>query len=63
LKEGFVLRKRKVYPLSREEREEVHKFINEQWRKEYIMLLKSSQMALVFFVEKKDGKKRIIQDY
>jgi len=35
-KEGFVPRKGKVYPLSREEREEIHKFINEQLRKGYI---------------------------
>ena len=27
VKEGFVLRKKKVYPLSREEREEVREFI------------------------------------
>jgi len=39
-KEGFVLRKGKVYPLSREKREEVHEFILEQLRKEYIRLLK-----------------------
>jgi len=30
LKKGFVLRKRKVYMLSREKREEVYKFIKEQ---------------------------------
>ena len=36
VKEGFVLRKGKVYPLSREEREEVRKFIKEQLRKGYI---------------------------
>jgi len=30
MKEGFVPRKRKMYPLSREEREEVHEFIGEQ---------------------------------
>jgi len=52
-----------VYPLSREEREEVHKFIQEQLRKGYIRLLKLPQIALVFFVEKKDGKKRMVQDY
>jgi len=63
VKEKFMPKKRKVYLLSREEREEVHKFINEQLRKRYIRLLKSSQMALVFFVEKKDGKKQIVQDY
>ena len=36
MKEGFVLRKRKVYLLSREEREEVREFIQEQLRKGYI---------------------------
>ena len=36
LKEGFVLRKGKVYLLSREEREEVREFIWEQMRKGYI---------------------------
>ena len=33
VKKGFVLRKGKVYPLSREEREEVREFIREQLRK------------------------------
>ena len=63
VKEWFVLRKGKVYPLLREEREEVRKFIEEQLRKGYIRLSKSLQMAPVFFVGKKDGKKRMIQDY
>jgi len=63
VKKGFVLRKGKVYPLSREEREEVRNFIEEQLRKGYIQLSKSPQTALVFFVEKKDGKKRMVQDY
>jgi len=63
MKEGFVLRKWKVYPLSREEREEVRKFIQEQLRKEYIRPLKSPQMIPVFFIGKKDGKKRMTQDY
>ena len=63
MKEGFVPRKGKVYLLSREEREEVHEFIQEQLRKEYIKLLKSPQTASVFFIGKKDGKKRMVQDY
>ena len=63
LKERFVLRKGKVYPLSREERGEVHKFINEQLRKDYIRPSKSPQMAPVFCMGKKDGKKRMVQDY
>jgi len=60
VKKGFVPRKGKVYLLSREEREEVREFIQEQLRKGYIWLSKSSQMASVFFVGKKDGKKCIV---
>ena len=56
MKEGFVPRKGKVYPLLREEREEVREFIKEQLRKEYIRPLKSPQIAPVFFVGKKDRK-------
>ena len=63
VKKGFVLRKGKVYPLLREEREEVCEFIKEQLKKGYIKLLKSSQMALVFFVGKKNEKKWMVQDY
>jgi len=63
MKKGFVPREGKVYPLSREEREEVHEFIQEQLRKEYIRPSKLSQTAPVFFVGKKNGKKRMVQDY
>ena len=63
VKERFMPRKGKVYPLSREEREEVREFVREQLRKGYIQPSKSPQMALVFFVGKKDGKKRMVQDY
>jgi len=52
--------KGKVYLLLREEREEVHEFILEQLRKRYIRLLNSPQMAPVFFVGKKDGKKHMV---
>jgi len=50
-------RKRKVYLLSREERGKVYGFIEEQLRKRYIRPLKLLQIVLVFFVEKKNGKK------
>ena len=63
VKEGFVPRKGKVYPLSREEREEVREFVKEQLRKGYIRPSKSPQTAPVFFVGKKNGKKRMVQDY
>ena len=63
VRKGFVPRKGKVYPLSREEREEVREFVKEQLRKGYIRPSKSPQTVLVFFVGKKDGKKQMVQDY
>ena len=36
LKEGFMLKKGKVYSLSKEEREEVQAFVEDQLRKGYI---------------------------
>ena len=63
LREEFVPKKDKIYPLSRVEREEVQEFMKDQLRKGYIRPLKSLQISLVFFVPKKDGKKRMVQDY
>ena len=60
MKKGFVPRKGKVYPLLREEREEVQEFIKKQLRKEYIRPSKLLQTAPVFFVENKNGKKRMV---
>ena len=60
VKEGFIPRKEKVYPLLREEREEVREFVKEQLQKRYIQPLKSPQMVPVFFVGKKDGKKWMV---
>ena len=56
-------KKGKVYSLSREEREEVQAFVEDQLRKEYIQPSKSSQMSPVHFVAKKDGTQRMVQDY
>ena len=63
LREGFILKKEKIYLLPRVEREKVQEFVKDQLRKGYIRLLKLPQMSLVFFVPKKDGKKRMVQDY
>jgi len=63
LKEGFVPKKGRIYSLSRVEREKVQEFMKDQLRKGYIRPLKSPQMSPVFFVPKKDGKKRMVQDY
>jgi len=63
LKKTFKPRKGKIYPLSRNEREEVQKFMENQLRKGYIRPSKSPQMLPVFFVGKKDGSKRMVMDY
>jgi len=49
--------------MSRQEKEKVQEFMEEQLRKEYIRPSKSPQTSLVFFVGKKNRKKRIVQDY
>jgi len=63
LKEDFKVNKAKVYPLSRNEREEVQKFVEEHLKKGYIRPSKSQQTSPVFFVGKKDGGKRMVMDY
>jgi len=60
LKEGFVPKKRKVYSLSRKEREEVQVFVEDQLRKGYIRPFKSPQTSPVYFVAKKNGKQRMV---
>ena len=60
LREGFVPKKGKIYPLSRVEREEVQEFVKDQLRKWYIRPSKSPQTLLVFFMLKKDGRKRMV---
>ena len=63
LKETFKPWKGKIYPLSRNKREEVQKFMEDQLRKGYIRPSKSPQTSPVFFVGKKDGSKRMVMDY
>ena len=63
LREDFVPRKGRIYLMLRKEKEKVREFVEKQLRKGYIRPSKSPQTLLVFFVEKKDEKKRIVQDY
>jgi len=63
LKETFKPRKGRIYPLSKNKREEVQNFVEDQLRKGYIRLSKSPQTLPVFFIRKKDGSKRMVMDY
>jgi len=61
---GGICAKKKESVLVVERRERgVRAFIRKQLRKGYIWPSKSPQTAPVFFVRKKDGKKRMVQDY
>jgi len=63
LKETFKPLKGRIYPLSKDESKEIQKFVDDQLRKGYIRPSKSPQTLLVFFMGKKDGKKRMVMDY
>jgi len=63
LNPDFVPRKSKLYPMSPMEQQEVRDFIGDQLKKGYIQPTKSPQTSPVFFIPKKDGKKRMVQDY
>ena len=63
LKETFKPQKGRIYPLSKDEREEVQNFVKDQLRKGYIRPSKSPQTSLVFFVDKKDRSKQMVIDY
>jgi len=53
----------KVYPLSHDQDSELNKFIGEHLCKGYIRESKSPYAAPFFFIKKKDGKLRLVQDY
>ena len=63
LREDFIPRKGQIYPLSRTEKEEVQAFVESQLKKGYIRPSKFPQTLPVLFVPKKDGKRRMVQDY
>ena len=54
LKETFKPQKGRIYSLSKNKREEVQNFVEDQLRKGYIRPSKSPQTLPVFFVDKKD---------
>ena len=64
LKEGFIPKINKVYPLSQKEQGSLDEWIKEQLEKGYIVQSKSPQASSFFFVGKKDTEAlRPCQDY
>ena len=58
LKKEFVLKKEKIYLLSKEEREEMHNFISEQLRKGYIRSLELPQNSTSVFCKEEEWKEK-----
>jgi len=63
LNDDFKASKARVYPLSRNKKEEVQKFVNENLKKGYIRPSKLPQTSPVFFVGKKNRGKCMVMDY
>src|ERR1700679_2166437 len=63
MKPGYKPKKAKNILLSPQEQKEVEEFLNDQLGKGYIRESKSPQTSAVFFVPKKDMRKRMVQDY
>src|SRR6266581_606610 len=53
----------KVYPINRNEDDAVRKFLHDELEKGYIRESKSPYASSFFFIRKKDGKMRPVQDY
>jgi len=61
--QGSEPKSSKVYPLSPVEQKELDSFLEENLRTGRIRPSKSSMAAPVFFIKKKDGSLRLVQDY
>jgi len=62
LKEVFIPRKRNLYSLSRKEREEIYGFIKIEERVHQTLEITSNSTSILYR-EKKDSKKRMVQNY
>ncbi|KAF9796773.1 hypothetical protein IEO21_10957 [Rhodonia placenta] len=60
---GYSMFHSKVYPLSNNEQEELDKFLKEQLAKGYICESKSPILSPFFFIKKKEGTLRPVQNY
>src|SRR5258708_18605497 len=63
LPEAVTRWKVKTYPMSLAEQVELNKFLDEHLAKGYLVPSKSPMASPVFFIKKKDGKLRLVQDY
>ena len=63
LRDNFRANKMRVYPLFKNKKKEVQKFVDEYLKKKYIRPSKLPQMLPVFFVGKKNRGKCMVINY
>ena len=63
LDKTFILKIRKIYPLSPDKKKATEDFLKENLASEKICLPNFSQASSFFFIKKKDGKLHPCQDY
>lgn len=63
LKPGSEPHKSKIYPLSPNEQKQLDEFLDENLKSGRIQPSKSPMASPVFFIKKKDGSLRLVQDY
>jgi len=63
LEEGKMVPIKKIYALSYDQLEELHRYIKQNENREWIRRVKSGRASPIMFVKKKDGKLRLCADY
>jgi len=63
LEEGKTVPIKKIYPLSYDQLEELHRYIKQNKNRWWIQRVKSGRASPIMFVKKKDGKHRLCPDY
>ena len=63
LEEGKTVPIKKIYALSYDQLEELHRYIKQNEKRGWIRRVKSGRASPIMFVKKKDGKLRLCADY
>ena len=63
LEEGKTVRIKKIYALSYDQIEELHRYLKQNEKRGWIRQVKTGRASPIMFVRKKDGKLRLCVDY
>ena len=63
LEEGRTVPIKKIYPLSYDQIEELHRYLKQNEERGWIRRVRTGRASPIMFVKKKDGKLRLCLDY